>query len=211
MLRKDSFIFLLSGSVSTFALSQAIAEEIIIESNSSAFLTQSTSGVDVLNIAAPTAAGVSHNKFIDFNVNEKGLIINNLSASTAIQSESNLGGAVTFNPNFGDGAPARIILNEVTGTNLSLLKGYTEIFGDKAAYNLANPNGISCEGCGFLNTSRLTLVAGRPEIENEEIKSFNLSAAGSAAKVLACISTLPPPNWLRMLFKLRQTFMRIRK
>ncbi|MBR1777603.1 MAG: hemagglutinin repeat-containing protein [Alphaproteobacteria bacterium] len=179
MLRKDSFIFLLSGSVSTFALSQAIAEEIIIESNSSAFLTQSTSGVDVLNIAAPTAAGVSHNKFIDFNVNEKGLIINNLSASTAIQSESNLGGAVTFNPNFGDGAPARIILNEVTGTNLSLLKGYTEIFGDKAAYILANPNGISCEGCGFLNTSRLTLVAGRPEIENEEIKSFNLSAAGS--------------------------------
>ena len=58
------------------------------------------------------------------------------------------------NPNFNRGA-AQIILNQVTSNNISSLNGYTEIFGQKADYIFANPNGISCNNCGFINTSRL--------------------------------------------------------
>jgi filamentous hemagglutinin family protein len=49
---------------------------------------------------------------------------------------------------------ARIILNEVVGANPSLLRGTIEVAGQRADIVVANPNGISCDGCGFLNTGR---------------------------------------------------------
>ncbi len=176
--RRSLPLFLLEG-VSFFAVSNAFAGGIAVDRGNGATMSRSTAGVDVLNIAAPTAAGVSHNKFTDFNVGPNGLIVNNMSLAAGVQSEANLGGTVTFNPNIGRGAAARVILNEVRGTSPSLLRGYTEIFGQKAAYILSNPNGIGCDGCGFINTSRLTLVAGRPEIENGAVKSFSLSPDGT--------------------------------
>ena len=176
--RRNLTLILLEG-VSFFAVSHAFAGGIAVDRGNGATMSRSTAGVDVLNIAAPTAAGVSHNKFTDFNVGPNGLIVNNMSLAAGVQSEANLGGTVTFNPNIGRGAAARVILNEVRGTSPSLLRGYTEIFGQKAAYILSNPNGIGCDGCGFINTSRLTLVAGRPEIENGAVKSFALSPDGT--------------------------------
>ena len=46
-----------------------------------------------------------------------------------------LGGATYGNPNYTNGREAEIILNEVTGSNLSNLLGYTEIFGSSAEFN----------------------------------------------------------------------------
>ena len=52
--------------------------------------------------------------------------------------------------------------NEVTSTNPSNLRGYTEVAGSKADVIIANPNGITCNGCGFINTSRGVLTTGTP-------------------------------------------------
>ncbi|MGL5632552.1 MAG: filamentous hemagglutinin N-terminal domain-containing protein, partial [Azovibrio sp.] len=42
------------------------------------------------------------------------------------------------------------------------MRGTTEVAGSRAEVILANPNGITCEGCGFINTSRSVLTTGTP-------------------------------------------------
>ncbi|EER3790137.1 filamentous hemagglutinin N-terminal domain-containing protein, partial [Escherichia coli] len=60
------------------------------------------------------------------------------------------------------GGEAKGIINEVTGGNRSLLQGYTEVAGKAANVMVANPYGITCDGCGFINTPHATLTTGRP-------------------------------------------------
>lgn len=118
-------------------------------------------GVQVVNIVKPNASGLSHNQFDQFNVPSQGVIINNSNKVGVSQ----LGGAISGNANFGGGAEARIILNEVTGSSRSRIEGYTEIFGFAAQYILANPNGISVNGGGFINTPKATLTTGVPHFD----------------------------------------------
>lgn len=115
-------------------------------------------GVPVINIVAPNGSGLSHNMFSDFNVGTQGVIINN-SVTPGI---SQLGGALVPNVNLGGNA-ASTILNEVTGTGRTSIQGHTEIFGQQANYVLANPNGISINGGGFINTPKATLATGTPQ------------------------------------------------
>ncbi|MDR2868944.1 MAG: filamentous hemagglutinin N-terminal domain-containing protein, partial [Deferribacteraceae bacterium] len=141
----------------------------------------SSNGVDVINIAAPSASGVSHNKFTDYNVNEKGQILNNSNFQTYdMDRRSQLSGEhVEYNRNFGaTGERARVILNEVTGNNTSELRGTVEIYGKQADLVIANPNGITCAGCSFLNTSKLSLITGTPNMVNGDIKDFSISNVG---------------------------------
>jgi filamentous hemagglutinin len=114
-------------------------------------------GVPLVQITTPSAAGVSHNQYNQYNVDPAGVILNN--SPTVVQTQQ--GGYVMGNPNLLGGA-ARIILNEVTSTNPSQLNGYTEVAGQQAEVIIANPNGISCNGCGFINTSRGMLTTGTP-------------------------------------------------
>ncbi|MCW0376086.1 hypothetical protein NB691_002920 [Xanthomonas sacchari] len=114
-------------------------------------------GVPVVDIVAPNARGVSHNRYSRFDVGSNGLILNN----NAQISKTELGGYIAGNDNLKNSGAATLILNEVTSTT-SRLQGYTEIAGAKAQLVIANPNGIVCDGCGFLNTSRVTLATGTP-------------------------------------------------
>jgi filamentous hemagglutinin len=114
-------------------------------------------GVTIVNIAPANPAGVSHNKYQDFNVNQHGAVLNN----SNVQGQSKLGGQILGNPNLNGNAPASLIINEVTGLGKSTLEGYTEVFGNRADYILANPNGITCRGCGFINMGRATLSTGQ--------------------------------------------------
>ncbi|HZW21082.1 filamentous hemagglutinin N-terminal domain-containing protein, partial [Noviherbaspirillum sp.] len=116
-------------------------------------------GVPVVQISPPSAAGVSNNRFTDYNVGEKGLILNN----TGSNSQTHLAGWIAGNPMLGNGS-ARTILNQVTGSTPTSMAGYTEVGGNKANVIIANPNGITCAGCGFINTPRVTLSTGTPEI-----------------------------------------------
>ncbi|WP_137917704.1 hemagglutinin repeat-containing protein [Hydrogenophaga sp. 2FB] len=132
-------------------------------------LTQSLNGTAVQNIAAPNASGLSHNQFSTFNVNTQGLVINN----SNVNAISQIGGAVVANPNLA-GGQARLILNEVTSGNRSILQGTQELLGGQAAYILANPNGISCDGCGFINFPRATLTTGSPLFNGDNLMGFRI-------------------------------------
>lgn len=117
-------------------------------------------GVPVAHIAAPTAGGVSRNQYQQFNVDKNGLILNNSAGNV----QSQLGGWIAGNPQLGY-VPARVIVNEVVGTDNSLLKGTIEVAGRKADVIIANPNGLFCDGCNFLNADRATLTTGTPRYD----------------------------------------------
>ncbi|HJV72807.1 MAG TPA: filamentous hemagglutinin N-terminal domain-containing protein, partial [Noviherbaspirillum sp.] len=125
--------------------------------NKRPFVDVSANGRPLVQITTPNAAGVSHNLYNQFNVDSGGTILNNAKSVVSTQ----LGGYVGANPNLANGS-ARIILNEVTGPSVSQLRGYTEVAGQRAEVVIANPNGISCDGCGFINTSRGLLTTGTP-------------------------------------------------
>ncbi|RYG14586.1 MAG: filamentous hemagglutinin N-terminal domain-containing protein, partial [Burkholderiales bacterium] len=114
-------------------------------------------GVPLVLIAPPSAGGVSRNQFNQFNVAPAGVVLNNATGNAQTQ----LGGWIKGNLQLG-ATPARIILNEVTGPNASQLRGVIEVGGQRADVVVANPNGITCDGCGFLNANRATLATGLP-------------------------------------------------
>ena len=127
--------------------------------------------VPVVDIVKPNASGLSHNKFTDFNVGKEGLVFNNVANG---QYNSVLAGQIAANRNL-NGTPAKIILNEVTGGNISQLAGMMEIAGTKADLIIANPNGIVGNGFGFINTNRATLTTGTPIINNNTLTGFNVT------------------------------------
>ncbi|WP_448651972.1 hemagglutinin repeat-containing protein [Pseudomonas fluorescens] len=139
-------------------------------------LAQAGNGVPIVNIAAPNANGLSHNQFHDYNVGANGVILNN---STNRTESTQLGGIILGNPNF-HGTAANIILNEVNGGSPSQLRGYTEVAGQSAHVIVANPYGISCNGCGFINTPQATLTTGKAVIENGQISRYQVDK-GSVA------------------------------
>ncbi|MTI09937.1 hemagglutinin repeat-containing protein [Curvivirga aplysinae] len=144
------------------------ATDITIDpSSANTSMTTSINGTPVLNIATPTGNGVSHNKFKNFNVSSKNLVVNN-SSDAGI---SKLGGGVLGNANLQKGNEARLILNEVTGATRSQLTGAIELFGSSAPLVLANPNGITCDGCGFINTPRASLITGN--VNSNSLHSLN--------------------------------------
>ncbi|CDO46871.1 filamentous hemagglutinin [Bartonella henselae] len=119
-------------------------------------------GVPSIDIVTPNSSGLSHNKYDDFNVGHVGVIWNNHAQEVG---QSQLGGIMPGNPHLRFSGSAKIILNEVTSGRRSALNGPGEVFGKQADVIIANPNGISCDGCGFINTPHATLTTGVPEID----------------------------------------------
>jgi len=116
--------------------------------------------VPVVDIAVPNSQGISHNLYTDFNAGTSGLILNN----AAQAATTTLAGQIQANANF-RGTAASMIINEVTGSNRTNLNGMIEIAGKRADLIIANPNGITGSGFGFINADRVTLVTGRPQLD----------------------------------------------
>lgn len=86
---------------------------------------------------ANNVGGVSTNTYREFNVSRAGVDLDNT------------------------GARARVILNQVTGTNPSLLEGQLAVLGPRANVVIANPNGISVNGMVVQNVGNLALTTGQ--------------------------------------------------
>ena len=112
--------------------------------------------VTVIDISKPDENGLSYNKYRKFNVPETGVVLNN----GIKDSESYLAGKIEGNINF-QGSSASLIINEVINWYPSDLSGAMEVSGNPASVIIANPNGITCDGCNFIKVPDITLATGK--------------------------------------------------
>ncbi|SPU27928.1 Hemolysin precursor [Candidatus Bartonella washoeensis] len=128
----------------------AVQAQISVDSNAGAVhqpdIVAAPNGVPSIDIVTPNGKGLSHNKYHDFNIDNPGVILNNHAQEVG---QSQLGGIMPGNPHLHYSGSAKVILNEVTSGKRSALNGPAEVFGHQADVIIANPNGISCDGCGL--------------------------------------------------------------
>ena len=134
---------------------------IVTDGTTSTDAIQSSSGVDIINIAQPDSNGLSNNSYSDFNVLSSGLVFNNSASAVS----SSLAGTIVGNPNYAALDSASLILNQITSNNASYLGGILEVAGDSAAIIIANPNGIICDTCSFANTDKVDLITGTANLD----------------------------------------------
>ena len=123
---------------------------------------QAGNGITLVNVAGPSAGGVSRNDYTNFNVPQNGVILNNSNQ----MANTKLGGYIPGNTNMMRGS-ANVIVNEVTSHNPTEMKGFIEVAGRKASVVVANPNGITVDGGGFINTDRAVLTTGKTEYDSK--------------------------------------------
>lgn len=134
------------------------------------FITNATNGVPLVNIQTPDSHGLSHNTYQQFDVMPNGVILNN----SRTDAQTQLGGWVQGNPNLAAGT-ASTILNEVNSSQPSLLNGFIEVAGSRAQVIVANPSGITCNGCGFINAWRATLTTGSPVFTSGNLSAYRVT------------------------------------
>ncbi|WP_368543625.1 two-partner secretion domain-containing protein [Enterobacter soli] len=130
---------------------------------------KSANGTPQVNIQTPSKAGVSRNNYTRFDVDKNGAILNNSHKNV----QTNLGGMVAGNPWLAKGE-AKVILNEVSSRDPSKLNGMIEVAGKKAQVVIANPAGITCSGCGFINANRATLTTGQAQMKDGQLTGYNV-------------------------------------
>lgn len=137
---------------------------------------QAANGITLVNIAGPTAGGVSRNDYTNFNVPQHGVILNN----SYQMANTSLAGYVPGNANMMRGS-ASVIVNEVTSHNPTNMNGFIEVAGRKASVVVANPNGITVDGGGFINTDRAVLTTGKPEYDpNGNLNTYRVEQGSIA-------------------------------
>lgn len=146
----------------------SIAQGAVTNINGAGVINQSN-GPTIVHIKGPSAGGVSHNIYSQFDVDQKGLILNN--SQTNIDTQ--LGGQINGNLNL-SGGTANVILNEVNSNKASTLGGMIEVAGDRAQVIVANASGITCNNCGFINTERVTLTTGKTLVAGSGVIGYNV-------------------------------------
>lgn len=164
---------LLCSPLSLFIYAAPLSAGIVVDHNAAkqhqASVLKVPNGVPLIQIQTPSAAGVSLNQYRQFDVDTRGVILNNSRTDT----QTELGGWIQGNPSLSE-RTATVIVNEVNSHNPSLLNGYIEVGGDRAHVIVANPSGISCDGCGFINAQSSTLTTGKPLMRKGRLEGYRV-------------------------------------
>lgn len=126
----------LATAIAALATGPVGAAGIVVDGKTATTIVIGADGKAAVGIATPVA-GVSHNTYTDFNVGKPGVDLINT------------------------GVNARTIVNEVTGSNPSLIEGPLTVIGPRANLIIANSNGITVNGGRFQNTGTLALSTGK--------------------------------------------------
>ncbi|SAL55004.1 filamentous hemagglutinin outer membrane protein [Caballeronia cordobensis] len=165
---------LLLGSASMVGYAQIVAAP-----GSGAQVIQTQNGLNQVNVARPSSAGVSVNTFSQFDVQRQGAILNN--SPTIVQTQQ--AGYINGNPNLQPNGSARIIVNQVMSNAPSQLNGFLEVAGPRTEVVIANVNGLSVNGGGFINTSRAILTTGTPNYgPNGSLAGFTVNGGAIAVQ-----------------------------
>ncbi|WP_156447614.1 filamentous hemagglutinin N-terminal domain-containing protein, partial [Streptobacillus felis] len=142
---------------------------ITVDGKTNVYVEKSNNGVDIINISTPSPKGVSHSTFKEFNVSEKGAVINNAKNI----ARSRIAGLINGNNNIKD-TRAKLALLDVTGLEESKLKGILEALSkDKLDVILSNPNGITLDGASFLNIHNMALTTGKVDIDENSNVTYS--------------------------------------
>lgn len=164
-----SFSLLLALGCVSLSAQATIVADASAPGNQQPTIINSANGTPQVNIQTPSSGGVSRNVYSQFDVDNRGVILNNGQGVNQTQ----LGGFVSGNPSLARGE-ASIILNEVNSRDPSRLNGYIEVAGRKAQVVIANPSGITCDGCGFINANRATLTTGQAQLNNGQLTGYDV-------------------------------------
>ncbi|WP_052050375.1 hemagglutinin repeat-containing protein [Cedecea neteri] len=162
-------LWLAGGIVAPLAWADGIVADGSAAGHQQPTVVNTSNGLPQVNIQAPNENGLSHNRYSQFDVGERGAVLNN----SRVNSQTQLAGTVAGNPWLAKGE-AKVILNEVNSRNPSQLNGFIEVAGKRADVIIANPAGITCSGCGFINANTSTLAAGKARIENGRLQGFDV-------------------------------------
>ncbi|EHJ3658842.1 filamentous hemagglutinin N-terminal domain-containing protein [Salmonella enterica] len=167
-----SFAILLASSLVSVPADarSVIHRDTSVPGNQQPNILTTANGLPQIDIQTPGAGGVSVNKYSQFDIDNRGAILNN--SHKPVQTQQ--GGWVSGNPHLAH-REANVIVNEVNSRNPSLLHGYVEVAGKRAQVVIANPSGITCSGCGFINANKATLTTGQVQMQNNRIAGYDIS------------------------------------
>ena len=152
-------IFLLIYNIEIFAANLVVDPN----SNYNTKLDESASGVPIVNISTPNDRGVSINEFSEYNIDEKGQIINNADNI----GRSYLGGIINANPNLAPNQAANLIILQVNGSNRSQIEGYLEALSrERVDVILSNENGLYINNSGTINIKNFTATTGKVNLKD---------------------------------------------
>ena len=163
------FSLCLAVGTANIAFADGIIADKAAPKTQQATILQTGNGIPQVNIQTPTSAGVSVNQYAQFDVGNRGAILNNSRSNTQTQ----LGGWIQGNPWLARGE-ARVVVNQINSSHSSQLNGYIEVGGRRAEVVIANPAGIAVDGGGFINASRATLTTGQPQYQAGALTGFQV-------------------------------------
>lgn len=124
-------------------------------------LLRSDNHIPIVNIRTINDNGVSRNQFGQFDIDEKGVVLNNARFAT----DSQLAGRIDGNMWLLSGE-ARTIVNEIFSQNPTKLNGKIEVAGQTANVIIASPSGLTINGGGFINANNSVLTTGAIDYHN---------------------------------------------
>ena len=135
----------------------------VADGSTSTSVAVDASGHQTIGVAAPNASGLSLNAYSNFSVGAAGADLDNRTSM------------------------ARAIVNEVTSTRVSELRGPIEVLGPRAHVMIVNPNGIVVDGGRFVNVGGVVLATGSTSLSSQVIApgvtSENLVIETSQGKI----------------------------